>query len=93
MLGAGFASSEKVSELDFSRRSAGRHVGFVQDEGASIVVATQQPSVAVLAVVNLTGDWTSLASAETINGAPDSFPRSLARNGWRRGGSSVLTPQ
>jgi len=53
MLGARFASSEKVPELDFSRRSAGRHVGFVQDEGASIVVATQQPSVAVLAVVNL----------------------------------------
>jgi hypothetical protein len=29
MLGARFASSEKVSELDFGRRSAGRHVGFV----------------------------------------------------------------
>jgi hypothetical protein len=53
MLGARFASSEKVSELDFSCRSAGRHVGFVQDEGASIVVATQQPSIAVLAVVDL----------------------------------------
>jgi hypothetical protein len=31
----------------------GRHVGFVQDENTSIVVPTQQPSVAVLAVVNL----------------------------------------
>ena len=50
---ARFASSEKISELDFSRRSAGRHVGFVQNEGVSIVVATQQPSVAVLAAVNL----------------------------------------
>jgi hypothetical protein len=29
MLGACFAFSEKVSELDFGRRSAGRHVGFV----------------------------------------------------------------
>ena len=29
MLGTGFASSKKVSELDFGRRSAGRHVGFV----------------------------------------------------------------
>src|SRR5712671_3584390 len=29
MLGARLASAEKVSELDFGRRSAGRHVGFV----------------------------------------------------------------
>jgi hypothetical protein len=29
VLGTSFASSEKVSELDFGRRSAGRHVGFV----------------------------------------------------------------
>jgi hypothetical protein len=29
MLGARFAPSEKVSDLDFGRRSAGRHVGFV----------------------------------------------------------------
>src|SRR6266513_6448591 len=53
MLGASFASCEKVSDFDFGRRSAGRQVGFVQDENTSIVVTTEQPSVAVLAVVNL----------------------------------------
>jgi hypothetical protein len=36
MLGPSFASSEKVSKLDFGRRSAGRQVGFVQDENTSI---------------------------------------------------------
>ena len=52
MLGARFASSEKISELDFGCHSAGRHVGLC-NETTSIVVTTEQPSVAVLAVVNL----------------------------------------
>ncbi len=52
MLRAGFALSEKVSEFDSGRRSARRHVGLVQDENTSIFVATEQPSVAVLAMVN-----------------------------------------
>jgi hypothetical protein len=73
MLGARFASSEKVSELDFSRRSAGRHVGFVQDEGASIVVATQQPPVAVLEISRWRLHILGLR-AETINRDPISFP-------------------
>jgi hypothetical protein len=88
MLGTCFASSEKVSELDFSRRSAGRHVGFVQDEGASIVVATEQPSVAVLAVVNLALAIGSLASAETINRNPISFRKSQAQ-GYSRSHSAI----
>ena len=53
MLGTGFASSEKVSELDFGRRSAGRHVGFVY-ENTFVLIATEEPPVTVLAVVNLT---------------------------------------
>jgi hypothetical protein len=52
MLGTRFASSEKVVELNFGRHSAGGYVRFVQDEDSAIVVPTEQPSVAVLALVN-----------------------------------------
>jgi hypothetical protein len=53
LMGSRLASTEKVTYLDFSRRSAGRHVSLVQDEDAAIVVAAEKPSVAVLAMVNL----------------------------------------
>ena len=53
MLGSRPAFCEKVSDLDFGRCSAGRHVGFVQDEDAAIAVAAEKPSVAILAVVKI----------------------------------------
>jgi hypothetical protein len=53
MFGTRFASSEEISEFDLRHRSAGRHVGFMQNDDAAIVIAREQPSVAVLAVVNL----------------------------------------
>ena len=73
MLGSRLASSEKVTDLDFSRRSAGRLVGLVQDEDAALVVTTEQPSVAVLTVVDLALVIGHLASAEPTNGDPPSF--------------------
>jgi hypothetical protein len=40
MLGSGFASAQKVSEVDLRHRSAGGHVGFVQDETAAVAVVS-----------------------------------------------------
>jgi hypothetical protein len=51
MLGTRFASSEKVSKFDLRHRSARGHVGFVRDGDAAVVVATEPPFIAVLAVV------------------------------------------
>jgi hypothetical protein len=39
------ASSEEVPKFDFGRCPAGRHVRFVQDGDATVVVATEKPSV------------------------------------------------
>jgi hypothetical protein len=46
---------------------------FVQDEDAAVVVTTEKPFVAILAVVDLALVIGHLASAETIYRAPDSF--------------------
>jgi hypothetical protein len=73
MFGTRFASSEKISEFDLRHGSAAGHVGFVQDEDAAVVVATEQPFVAILAAVNLALVIGHLASAGTTNGDPDSF--------------------
>ena len=53
MFGSDLTSSEEVPSLDFGRRSAGRNIGLMQDKDAAVAVATQEPSVAVFAVVNL----------------------------------------
>src|SRR5437870_886845 len=44
MLGPSLASSEKVTNLNFSRGSAGRYVGLVQDEDTASVVAAENPA-------------------------------------------------
>jgi hypothetical protein len=76
MLGSRLASTEKVTNLDFSRRSAGRHVSLVQDEDAAIVVAAEKPSVAVLAAVNLALVVRHCSASNTsTKGDPHSFPR------------------
>ena len=50
MLGTLFTSAEEISEFDFGHRSAGCYVGFVNDEGAAVVLAAEKPSVAIFAV-------------------------------------------
>jgi hypothetical protein len=73
MLGTRFASSEKVSKFDLRHRSARGHVGSVQDGDAVVVVTTEKPFVAILAVVNLALVIGHFASAGTTNGDPHSF--------------------
>jgi hypothetical protein len=74
MFGSRFASSEKVSDLDFGRRSAGRRVGLVQDEDAAVVVAAKKPCVAILTTVNL-----SLMGHHKLKRATHSDTRRLYR--------------
>jgi hypothetical protein len=53
MFGAGFASAKKVSKRDLCLSSTRGEICFVQDKNAFIIIATQQPAVAVLAFINL----------------------------------------
>ena len=53
LFGSSLASPEKVSKLDLCLRSTRRDICLVQDKNAFSIIATQQPSVAVFAFINL----------------------------------------
>jgi hypothetical protein len=52
MLRAGLTCAEKVAEFDWGHLPAGREIGLVHDEGATIVVPAEQPPVAIFTVIN-----------------------------------------
>jgi hypothetical protein len=75
MLGARFASSEKVSELNRGHLAAGRNIGFVQNKGPTVIGSAQQPTITIFAGVNFSLAVRHLeALQETIDRDPDSFP-------------------
>jgi hypothetical protein len=75
MLGARFASSEKVSEFNRGHLAAGRNIGFVQNKGPTVIGSAQQPTITIFAGVNFSLAVRHIEALQgTIDRDPDSFP-------------------